>query len=280
MKVLITGSSGFIGKNFVDYIKGQELNIVEVNRERGFDLSKRGWTKKILEVDVDIVIHLAQSNNFREPETYADEIFSTNVSATQEILEWSLKNKVKRFIYTSTFNVYDEFDNTIKSENSFLQPNTYYALTKYLSESIIKHYSEKLETIILRLNTVYGREQKKSLIPNITNRILEGQEVYLAKGEGLILAPLYINDLCKILYQFLNSRIIFNNSVFNVSSNKNVSLLEIVNHLGIILDNTPQVKRTNDQIKNYSSNPSKLLEFLGEDFEFTNIKSGLKMSCS
>ena len=279
MKVLITGSSGFIGKSFVDYIKVYESNIVEINRERGFDLSLQGWTKKINEDDVDVVIHLAQSNNFREAETYANEIFATNVSATQEILEWSIQNNVKRFIYTSTFNVYNELDHTMKSENSLLQPNTYYALTKYLSESLIKHYSEKLETIILRLNTVYGRGQKKSLIPNIINRISEGQEVYLAKGKGLILAPLYVSDLCKILHQFLNSRDVFSNSVFNVSSNENVSLFEIVNHLGTILDRTPRVKFTNDTVINYSSNPSKLLEFLGADFKFTYIKHGLKKSC-
>ena len=278
MKVLITGSSGFIGKSFVDYIKVHQFTIVEINRERGFDLSLQGWTKKINEVDVDVVIHLAQSNNFREVETYANEIFSTNVSATQEILEWSVQNNVKRFIYTSTFNIYDELDNSLKSENSFLKPNTYYALTKYLSESLIVHYSEKLETITLRLNTVYGLGQKKSLIPNIIHRISKGQEVYLAKGKGLILAPLYIGDLCKILHQFLNSKTIFRNSVFNVSSNENVSLLEIINHVSVILNRAPQVKFTDDPIINYSSNPSKLLEFLGEDFKFTSIKCGLKKS--
>ena len=66
MKILITGSTGFIGTNLVSFLKNNNsIEILEASRENGFDLSHDGWTKNLPKNEIDIVIHLAQSSLYR-----------------------------------------------------------------------------------------------------------------------------------------------------------------------------------------------------------------------
>ena len=278
MKILITGASGFVGSNFCQYINDKGIDLIKVNRENGFDLSKRGWTHGIKTENIDTIIHMAQSSNHRDFEHKSEEIFDTNVSATQELLEWSRVNGVKRFIYTSSFNVYEN-KNKPRKENSNLNTESFYGLTKLISEQLVSHYSAFFETVILRLNTVYGPKQSKALIPQMIQRLNNYETIYLAKGEGVILSPIYVDDLSKIFLKLIESKIKFDNEIINVSGEEIVSLENIVKVLSEILKLTPKIEQTDNELKYFISNSTKLNLFLGKSFMFTPIGNGLKEVC-
>jgi len=279
MKILITGASGFVGSNLCQYINDKGIDLVKVNRENGFDLSKRGWTNGIKERNIDTIIHLAQSNNHRDFEHKSEEIFDTNVSATQELLEWSRVNGVKRFIYTSSFNVYEN-NCKPRREDSNLNSESFYGLTKLISEQLVSHYSSFFETLILRLNTVYGPKQSKALVPQIIQRLINDETIYLAKGEGVILSPIYVEDLSKIFLKLIESRERFDNEIINISGEETVSLKNIVKMLSQNLKLFPKIEQTDNELKYFISNSTKLNFFLNSSFSFTSIENGLKKVCN
>jgi nucleoside-diphosphate-sugar epimerase len=279
IKILITGASGFIGSNLCQYLNEKKIDVVKVNRENGFDLSKRGWTNGIKEEGVDIIVHLAQSNNHRDFEKQAEDIFDINVSATQEILEWSRLNGVKRFIYTSSFNVY-EINSMSREESSKVKPESFYGLTKLISEQLVGHYSSFFETIILRLNTVYGPNQAKALIPQMIQKLNNNETIYLAKGEGVILSPIYVDDVSKIFLKLIKSNKNFGNEIINIAGEEIVSLEKIVKILSKYLNLNPNIEKTNNELKCFISDSTKLNTFLNNQFPFKTIEMGLKEVCN
>lgn len=278
MKILITGASGFVGSNLCQYFNEKGVDLIKINRKNGFDLSKRGWTNGIKTKNIDTIIHMAQSNNHRDFEHKSKEIFDTNVSATQELLEWSRLNGVKRFIYTSSFNVYEN-KNKPRKEDSNLNTESFYGLTKLISEQLVSHYSIFFETVILRLNTVYGPKQSKALIPQMIQRLNNNEIIYLAKGEGVILSPIYVMDLSKIFLKLIQSKKKFDNEIINVAGNEVVSLEKIVKVLSDNLILKPKIKQTDNEIKYFISDSTKLRGFLNSSFSFTSIEKGLREVC-
>ena len=106
--ILITGSSGYIGKLLIKNLlsKSNKIKIYALVRENVInnldnviyikcDLSNISFSK-ILPLNIDVVIHLAQSNNYRLFPEKADDIFNINISSTQKLLEWSRKNLFTR----------------------------------------------------------------------------------------------------------------------------------------------------------------------------------------
>lgn len=278
IKILITGASGFVGSSLCQYFNDKGVDLIKVCRENGFDLSKRGWTNGIKTKNINTIIHLAQSSNHRDFENKSEEIFDTNVSATQELLEWSRVNGVKRFIYTSSFNVYEN-KNKPRKEDSDLKPESFYGLTKLISEQLVSHYSAFFQTVILRLNTVYGPEQSKALLPQMIQRLNKNETIYLAKGEGVILSPIYIEDLSKIFLKIIESKKRFDNEIINVSSQEIVSLEKIIKILSENLKINPKIERTENELKYFISDSTKLKRFLNSSFSFTSIEKGLKKVC-
>ena len=97
--ILITGSQGFIGKNLIRELNKQDaVNIFEASRKNGLNLSEKNWTKNLPEHEIDVVIHLAQSSNYRNFPSKADDIFKINVASTFELLEWCRKRKIKKIL--------------------------------------------------------------------------------------------------------------------------------------------------------------------------------------
>lgn len=276
MKILITGSSGFIGSNLIQFLKKMGMDLIIINRENGLDLSRPGWTKNIKIRNIHTIIHLAQSRNYRDFENKSQEIFAVNVSATQELLNWAKINKVKRFFFASTFNVYDCNENGLLNENSKINPISFYGTSKLISEKLVSHYSTFFETIIFRFNTVYGKGQKNTLFPKMIKKLLNKEKLFFAKNIGLLLSPIYVDDLIIIIYKFLISKEKFQNEVFNISSDERISLKEIINKFSYHLKVKPNFEITDEYIVNFSSDPSKVLNFMEEDFSFLGINEGIK----
>lgn len=279
MNILVTGASGFIGSNLCSHLDTKKVDLVKINRENDFDLSKRGWTKKIKTKNIHTIIHLAQSNNHRDFENKSQEIFDLNVTATQELLEWSKINGVKRFIYTSSFNVYEN-NSDPRREDSNLKSDSFYGLTKIMSEQLISHYSSFFQTLILRLNTVYGPKQSEALIPQIINRLKKNETIYLAKGEGIFISPIYVEDLSKIFLKLIESKETFENEIINISGEEIVSLKNIVKMLCKNLCLIPKIEETQNELKYFISNSNKLKIFLNSSFSFTTFENGLKKVCN
>ena len=154
-KLLVTGSTGFIGKNLLQRLRGYD--IIAPRRQSGFDICDE---ETFPEEKVDSVIHLAGISRG----TLDSEMGSTNVLGTRNVLKFCKQHGVKH-IFMSTGAVYHSSDLPI-TEDGKVNPRSFYAATKLVGEDICRRFD--VDSIILRVGNVYGPGQQEGyLIPNL-----------------------------------------------------------------------------------------------------------------
>jgi len=167
MKILVTGSEGFVGRYLVTELIANKHDVycidrVEVDREKyyRYDLSKEisiAISKVLGKIKFDVLIHLAAAKgdyNLKHDDFYRD-----NVKASENTINLVKVLGIKSVIAYSTVSVYGH-DNKIKSEEADLVPNNPYGSTKLESENLfIKWFNLdpiKNKLTILRPSVIYG----------------------------------------------------------------------------------------------------------------------------
>lgn len=176
MKVLVTGSKGFIGRHLISELKN--LNIAFIEVDDSIDLCKANSLSKI--EPVDVVFHLAAKTFIPESFENPASFFENNFLSTLNVLEYC-KTHNARIITPSTY-VYGQPEYLPVDENHPINPSSPYTTSKLISESLIKSYSRDfgVDGIILRLFNVYGANTNDHfLIPKIIKQAIEHQAVNL-----------------------------------------------------------------------------------------------------
>jgi UDP-glucose 4-epimerase len=153
MKILLTGSTGFVGRHLVSLIEnnGYELHHL-LRAEKGFQHEHIWDFSEPLPGDLpecDIVLHLAASVNFATKIEINEYIINT--SATAELVKYSLKTGAL-FIFASSVAVHGNTGHF--SVNSPVAPGNHYALSKFLAEQVIHTFLDN--AVILRICGIYG----------------------------------------------------------------------------------------------------------------------------
>lgn len=168
-KILLTGSSGFIGQHLVTQFKDKFVVVQLKNDLRNHS----AILEEVTSCNPDMVIHLAARTEV-EKSFYEQTTFSEiNYTGTVNLIESILKCKNKpQLIFASTMEVYgwqpesDEIKNgriptTIPtySVDTNPNPNAPYAVAKYACEKYIEyaHRTQGLQYITIRQTNAYGR---------------------------------------------------------------------------------------------------------------------------
>lgn len=172
-KILITGSSGFIGGEIVKRLDKLEI-ITDSNDSEHIDLQNR---EQVMKLDsADIVIHLGGKTPQRELKW--SEYFDNNVIGTLNVLEYCIQKKVKKMIYVSSY-VYGNPKYCPVDENHPISPHNAYTESKYLGERLCEFYCKRsdLSLTILRPFNIFGGSMKEGfLITNLINSIKTGKK--------------------------------------------------------------------------------------------------------
>jgi UDP-glucose 4-epimerase len=275
--ILVTGSQGFIGKNLIRELNKQDaVNIFEASRKNGLNLSEKNWTKNLPEHEIDVVIHLAQSSNYRNFPSKADDIFKINIASTFELLEWCRKRKIKKFFLASSGNVYGDQSSLLK-ETSRTNPSSFYGVSKLAAEKISQSYQEFFQIIILRIFTVFGQGQKNMLIPNIINKIQNDEEITLAKNKGILFNPIFVKDFIKILIDLISKERLERSSIINIAGNNKVDLKKVSNLLADHIGKRPIFRITEDKESYFVADITKLKSIF-DGLKFEDLNTSLKKS--
>ena len=274
-KILITGASGYIGKNLVKLLRSiGEYEIIPISRSNGFDLSDTNWTDNLPNEKIHTIIHLAQSNEYKNFPDGSEDILKVNINATYDLLEWGRKNDIKRFMFSSTGNVYQPSNNPFK-ESDTQRPKSFYGASKLAAENLINQYNDYFETIIMRLFSVYGDDQKEMLIPNIVEKIKKSREIQLAKKKGLIFNPIYIRDCIQIIYKLINLNLTERSLTLNVAGKETLDLYDVSSMLENLLNIKAKYEITDEEVLNFSADIESLNN-LFTNIKFTDIRQGLE----
>jgi len=233
MKILITGSSGFIGfhlskllleegnkvhgidcmNNYYDVkLKKARFNIL--NKYKNFSFTKTNLEneKKLKNTfkkfKPKIVIHLAAQAGVRysidKPRVY----LKSNIDGTFNVIEASHKNKVKHLIMASSSSVYGAnknipFNEIDKTETQL----SIYAATKKSNESMAHAYSNlwKIPITMLRFFTVYGPWGRPDMaLFKFTKGILENKKIDIYNYGKMYRDFTYIDDIVKGIKLLIN----------------------------------------------------------------------------
>lgn len=225
MKILVTGSNGFIGKPLVKALANLDYAVTCFSHEDG-DISHRGALSS--HHGIDHVIHLAGRtfvpNSWESPYDY----YEANVMGTTVVMEYCRKNQCS-LTHISTY-VYGEPNYLPVDEKHPIFAASPYHETKILGEQIVKSYSRffDVKATILRPFNIYGPGQDTAfLIPKIINQVLNET---IEKVNVFDLSPrrdyVYIDDVISAIIGTID--INGNHMLFNVGSGVSHSVEDVI----------------------------------------------------
>ncbi|MBS3071715.1 NAD-dependent epimerase/dehydratase family protein [Candidatus Pacearchaeota archaeon] len=244
-RILVLGGAGFIGSHVVDYLvnEGHEVSVVddlsgglERNLNRNITFVKASITDhKLMDSlikDKDIVYHLA---------AYAAEglspfvrrfNYTNNVIGSINLINAAIKNKVKKFVFTSSIAVYGQ-GNPPFSEEDTPRPDDPYGIAKRTVELDLEDAYKRfgLEHVILRPFNVYGERQfmgdpYRNVLGIFMNRIMQGKTIPIYGDGEQTRAFSYIGDVapCIARSAFIEKA---NNQIINIGASKFYSVNQL-----------------------------------------------------
>ena len=165
MKILVTGGSGFIGRNIIKLLKENSNYVISLDIKDKNSISDEHIVGNVLDLDllkkvtrdVDYVFHLAAVTSPPEFEDLFSIGFQTNVLGTYNVLASSAYNGVKRVILASSSSVYGNSKNISREDFIPDNWNNFYPASKRMNELTARVFMNYgLETISLRYFNTYG----------------------------------------------------------------------------------------------------------------------------
>jgi UDP-glucuronate 4-epimerase len=185
VKVLVTGSGGFIGSHLTNFLLNSGIEVLGIDNYNNYyaptykrlrfenvvgeHINFKSWeldlcdykkTREIInDFSPDSVIHLAGQAGVRLPKEQNFKYIESNITAFCNVLDATINQGVKSFLYASSSSVYGNSKEFPLSEDTInLQPISFYGSTKLANEFLASKLSNSAETNILgmRFFSVYG----------------------------------------------------------------------------------------------------------------------------
>ena len=240
-KILITGSTGFIGSNILNLLLKKKIHIYDVLRNKNkinkniyklrnnknyhpiFYKKFNELEKKIKKIKIDTVINCATYYSNKNDIKTIQYLIQTNIIFCSIILE-ILKNKIKKFINFGSMMEY--------SSNNHFSPKNFYAITKYSFQKIEEFYklnNKKIKFYDLKLFETYGNNDKrKKIIPTIIKRYSQNKNITIV-SKKLEMNFVHIESLLIAINMIISNKV--KEGEYCIKNNKFTNIKELINTL-------------------------------------------------
>ena len=226
-KIIIYGSSGFLGKKLVKFLNKKNYRLIKDNETQKKKLKKTKnlfnfFLKQIKKNKPDVIINLVALTNVDQCENNKKLAKKTNVFFTKELVQAiNTYHKKIHLIHISTDQVYNGKGSHIEKTT---QPINFYGYTKLQGEI----FAQKTFSTILRTNFIGKAEniKKLSLSDWIVNSVVKNKKIDLFKN--IFFSPLHTSTLVKLIEKVIKMK---KKGVFNLSSKSKISKADFANRL-------------------------------------------------
>ncbi|MCX5884649.1 MAG: NAD-dependent epimerase/dehydratase family protein [Proteobacteria bacterium] len=276
MKVVITGSSGFIGSHLLHALKHLPAIKLCPFQPGVHSLFDPESLKPLLEKS-RIVYHLAGANR-----AVPHELMGVNVIGTLNVLEAmrQVADADVKLVFLSSFQVYRPTPEPVMVDESFpLEPETLYGISKKMGEDLIGFYA--FPSVIFRSSNTYGpgcRPYYHSVISTFCDQIVRDRPLTV-NGTGEQLRDfIYIDDVISALIKTMEYTV-KTVEVFNLCSGRLASLKEVTNTLQDISGKEIQItsKTILEDYRVLKGNNEKVKEMLNWSPE-VDLREGLEQT--
>ncbi|HEX6924143.1 MAG TPA: SDR family oxidoreductase [Longimicrobiaceae bacterium] len=241
MRVLVTGSEGYIGSQLTPLLRAREHEVVCLdagfyNERSLYSLNGNGSSTPFIRKDirhineddlrgVDAVVHLAELSNDPLGQLNPEITYQINHQGSVALARMAKRAGVARFVYTSSCSVYGAGSGDIKTEESETDPQTAYAECKVLVERDVSALADDdFSPTFLRNATAYGPSPHMRfdlVLNNLSGLAWTTREIRMT-SDGTPWRPLvHVLDICEAIANVLEApRELVHNEVFNVGDSK------------------------------------------------------------
>ena len=291
MNALITGFTGFVGKNLIRYLKDSDISYVPLSREELVS----GVFSKIDQSDS--IIHLAGKAHVMEKISDPGLYYEINFEFTKKLFDAFISSDAKKIIFISSVKASADIVDGELTESDVPNPQTHYGKSKLMAEEYIQNQTLPLgkSFFILRPCMIHGLGNKGNL--NLLYKLI-------AKGIPYPLAAfenkrsfLSVQNLCFVIRELLE-RDDIPSGIYNIADNQalstndlikliakasnrkttlweiNPALIRYVAKLGDILKLPLNTERLKKLTENYIVDNTKIKQALGKDFP-VNANDGI-----
>lgn len=292
LNILVTGGAGFIGSHLTDkllslghkvsildnLVNGKENNLSEASASPNFrfikgDILDKETCKNVTK-GIDVVYHLA-CLGVRHSLHSPFENHRVNAEGSLNILDASKENKIKRFFYISTSEIYGDIKQFPIDENGIPLPKTVYGSSKLAGENYAYSYHTcfGMDTTILRIFNNYGPRahyegDAGEIIPRSIVNMLYGTAP-IVFGDGQVTRDFfYVKDTAAALAQLLDINSI-SGEIINIGTGEEITMKHLLEKLIELMKSDLRINYMEDRpadVPRLWVNPAKFLSI-------TNFKS-------
>ncbi|ABQ03373.1 NAD-dependent epimerase/dehydratase family protein [Flavobacterium johnsoniae] len=221
-RILITGSTGFVGSYLQDYFKSYyELDILSVRYKK----------EQQFEILSEAIIHLAGKAHDLKKVSTPQDYYEANFELTKQLFDAFLTSESSVFVFMSTVKAASDEVKGILKEDVIPNPKTHYGISKHQAEEYIlnKKLPQGKRVYILRPCMIHGDGNKGNL--NLLYQLVsKGFPWPLGAFENQR-SFLSIENLCFIVKELLENQSI-PSGIYNVADDKSLSTNELIELLG------------------------------------------------
>jgi len=269
LKICITGSNGFIGKNLIEKFSEKYNLLIPSHKELDL-LDQKAVDDFFKKNKVDIIINCAVVGGSRKEE-HVDSSLSNNLRIFFNLLK--NKDKYKKIIHLGSGAEYDKSKPIVKVKETELGktiPQDEYGFFKY----ICSKYIEKEENIIsLRIFGLFGKyeDYRYRFISNAITNNLKGLPITIS--QNVFFDYVYIDDFVKIVDYFVNHKA--KHKFYNIGTGKKIDILIIAKLINLISNKKSKIIIKNKGLNNeYTCNNKRLVNEI-KKFKFTSFNESL-----
>lgn len=298
MKILVTGSSGFLGNAIRHHLINKGYDTYGTTRSRPpedkkefqFDITKNSCRQTFTNIKFDVIIHTIGLTDESAPYWLLKQ---TNVYGTKKIIQYAKVINCKHFIYLSSVSAYGIriLGQNRTEDSTKISPHSYiskYGMTK--AEAELEVSEAGIPYTVLRLPLMIGRGDKM-VTPKLLDLLKINKIFYLGKGTNLV-SIMPVENLVAMI-SILVERGALNRSLhapsFHIALNKFVKMHSLLANLPfqirkgfiqVFLINLPNIRKILlfYSLKGAQFNDSKIRSLLPEYHDVVSWKKSLQSS--
>lgn len=249
MKILITGSQGFLARNLSKFLSRHGFICYGIGRGNWIGNNYKTWgyfkhisgiindknLRKFKNINFSYILHCAGgfSPNVSLTKSISQKKdYEKNVTSILSVLKFFSKKKRKpKIIYISTVSVYGNTKSKKINEEAKLNPLSNYSKNKIIGEKICKNFyqNKKIDILVIRGSSLYGPGLKRQIIYDVCSKISKKKAIFFGTGKE-IRDFIHVKDFSNLIKLILKKGF-KGYFVINAGSGKGVKISSVIKYI-------------------------------------------------
>ena len=288
MRVLVTGSQGFVGRHVMSYLASHGFEPIGTDVSAGADVvgsivDMSFVNEKLSRLDFDAIVHLAGIADLKKTIEDPYLCYQVNCFGTLNALELASKKKVKRFHYASSANVYGAPKKNPVTEEAPIDPRVPYDYSKVVGENLSMSYyrTKGVPVAMTRAWLLFGEfDHPSRAVPFFIKKFLKNEPVGLYNDGKDVTAPSHAVNFARLVAKILEKDAAVGQA-FNFGGAETLSIRELAERVKRLTNSKSELQmlppRSPAETEPQVSYPSteKMRRLLGYEYELS-LDDGLK----